>query len=226
MSKIIGIDSCPGGWVVAVSNTDYSSISIHIISNLEELKKLYSQIILIAIDMPVHLKNNERMVDVNARKILGKRASTIFSAPVEEALNTNTYEEASLVNFKITGKKLSKQSHNLFPKIKEVQNFMKQNNEIKIFESHPELAFMALNDGKIIVSKKKTIEGFNQRLNLLKKVFPNFSFLVVRSTIKKSLANDDDILDALVTLGVGIKIYNKKFNSIIEQDHKEMSINY
>ena len=226
MATIIGLDGCSAGWVSASKNLKSGKVELKLIDRLEHINHIYDEPKIIAIDMPVILKNGARSVDQKARKLLGKRASTIFSAPVKDALFINNYLLASAKNFKLTGKKLTIQSFNLFPKICEVQSFLKDNPKINIFETHPELAFMHLNNNQVLLDKKKDIEGFNMRVKLLKKSFKNFSFDNYRKLFPKKFVKDDDILDAFVTLHVGLKIYNKYSEKIVDDDLKKISISF
>jgi predicted RNase H-like nuclease len=225
MTTIIGLDSCPYGWIASHINRS-GSIEFNIIKNLSEILNLKEDISHIAIDMPVMLLNQERTVDGKARRLLGKRSSTIFNAPVEDALNAAQYHEASLINFNLTGKKISKQSFNLFNKIKQVREFKDQNPKIKIYESHPELAFMALNKKKVILASKKTAQGKKLRLFLLNEIYKQFNYKKIRNQFKKTVVNDDDILDALVVMYVGIKIYNNEAYVIVDDNNKEITISY
>ena len=226
MPTIIGLDGCSAGWVSASKNLKTSKVELRLIDRLEQINQIYDEPKIIAIDMPVILQNGPRSVDQKARKLLGRRASTIFSAPAKNALIINDYILASAENFKLTGKKLSVQSFNLFPKIREVQSFLKTHPKINIFESHPELAFMNLNNNQVLSQKKKDKEGFEIRAKLINKIFKNFRFDRYRALYPKKFVNDDDILDAFVTLHVGLKLYNKSSEMIVDDDLKNMSISF
>ena len=226
MPTIIGLDGCSAGWVSASKNLKTNKVELRLFDRLEQINQIYDDPKIIAIDMPVILQNGPRSVDQKARKLLGRRASTIFSAPAKDALIKNDYTLASAENFKLTGKKLSVQSFNLFPKIREVQSFLKNNPKTNIFESHPELAFMNLNNNQVLSQKKKDKEGFQIRVKLINKRFKNFRFDRYRSLYPKKFVKDDDILDAFVTLHVGLKIYNKSSEMIVDDDLKNMSISF
>ena len=120
MSLIIGIDGCKSGWFSVWENQD-KSIHSSVFSNLNELKNFFkneSQLI-VGIDMPVVLSEViPRQADQLARKLLSKKASSVFTAPTPEMLNQPNYEKASLVSKKLFGKSMSLQSWYLFPKIK------------------------------------------------------------------------------------------------------------
>ena len=141
------------------------------------------------------------MADAEARTLLKSRASTIFSAPALETLHSDNYTDACEINESICGKKISKQSWFLFSKIKEARKiFCKPNKKIQLYEVHPELSFMAMNDMRVIELGKKTDEGFKIRHKLVKKLFPKFDFDKIRANFKRSDVADDDILDAIAVL--------------------------
>jgi len=197
MCGVIGIDGCRAGWIIS-KILDDQSLSFHIIDNLDDdfLKK--DNISHIGIDIPLILsKTGKRFADIEARAILKKRSCTIFSPPTLSALKANNYIEASEINFRQSGKRLSKQSWNLFTKIKQAQKFLKYNNKINLFEIHPELSFMAMNNMNLVLESKKTIIGKKIRIKLIKRFFPSFSFELIREKYNKTEVLDDDILDSI-----------------------------
>ena len=226
MQSIIGLDGCLSGWAIASKNIKSDLIEFHLISQLDQLNDMFKQPYLIAIDMPVHLINLFRSVDQKARVILGKRASTVFNAPSINALKENNFQTASLINFELTGKKLSKQSFNLFNKIREVQNFKNSNPAIRIYESHPELAFMKLNENHVVLEKKKTAEGKIKRIKLLQSIFDSFDFENLRAKFNKNMIKNDDILDSFAMLYVALKIYNQSEDCIMDDVFENVSISF
>ncbi|MDC0183167.1 DUF429 domain-containing protein [Nitrosomonadales bacterium] len=197
MSGVIGIDGCRAGWIIT-KILDDQSLSFHIIENLDDNYLKKGNISHIGIDIPLILsETGKRFAETEARTILKKRSCTIFSPPTFSALKANNYIEASEINFRQSGKRLSKQSWNLFPKIKQAQKFLKYNNKINLFEIHPELSFMAMNDMNLVLESKKTIIGKKIRIKLIKRFFPSFSFELVRKKYNKNEVLDDDILDSI-----------------------------
>jgi len=108
LSLIIGIDGCKSGWFSVWENQD-KSIHSSVFSNLNELKNFFkneSQLI-VGIDMPVILSEViPRQADQLARKLLSKKASSVFTAPTPEMLDQPNYEKASLVSKKLFGKSM------------------------------------------------------------------------------------------------------------------------
>lgn len=143
-----------------------------------------------------------RSCDRLARRHLSPfRHSSIFTPPCRPALYS-TIEEASAVNFQHTGKKLSKQTINIIPKIREVDAFLLKLPSVKRIcfeEAHPELIFYGLNGQQALQASKKTKEGIHDRLALITKHFPPLKSLyttILEQTRRKDILADD-IVDAM-----------------------------
>ena len=201
MKEIFGIDGCRFGWVVAEEKTK-GDLSIQLIESLNYLESVISKKAIAGIDIPLAIhEKGFRMADAEARVLLKSRASTIFSAPAKETLLSDNYNDACAINESICGKKISKQSWFLFSKIKEARTiFCQAHKKIKLYEVHPELSFMAMNDMRVIELGKKTDEGFKMRHKLGKKLFSKFDFEQTRANFKRCDVADDDILDAIAVL--------------------------
>ena len=202
MSSVIGIDGCKAGWIIA-KTLENESISFQIIKNLNDVYLEGINVSHIGIDIPLQLSHTgKRFAEIEARSLLKNRACTIFTPPTLNALRAKNYIDACEINFKECGKRVSKQSWNLFPKIIEAHKFLETNSisKLEVFEVHPELSFMAMNDMNLIEASKKTETGKEIRIKLIQKFFPNFSFESVRNQYKKNQVLDDDILDSISVL--------------------------
>ena len=221
MSLIIGIDGCKSGWFSVWENQD-KSIHSSVFSNLNELKNFFkneSQLI-IGIDMPVVLSEViPRQADQLARKLLSKKASSVFTAPTPEMLNQPNYEKASLVSKRLFGKSMSLQSWYLFPKIKDVQTMI-HHEDMQIYEIHPELSFRAMNNEQVILESKKTLEGFALRNSLLSMHFKNFIFEEIRRQYARKDVMDNDILDALAVLWSAKRIQSNQASFLPQAPEK------
>jgi len=210
-----GIDACRSGWIMTVMHKKsnqfmyrFSPTFSGLVTNIKTKNESYRFLV----DMPIGLlplKNigqvqpNQRSCDMQARKILGKRHSSIFSPPCLQALYEQTYSSASTLNFTLTGKKISKQSWNIFQRIREVNEFLHQNHWARslFFESHPELAYQKLNNHTPLQYSKKTNDGILERLDILSRYHPEshtfFSNITSDKTMKGKMQKDD-VVDALV----------------------------
>lgn len=206
-----GIDGCKRGWFyIGIDENDQYEFGI--ISEFEEILPIVEQAIQILVDIPIGLRENEsqeRLCDLEARKVLGIRRSSVFIPPSRSALISNNYSKASEINFQCTRRRLSKQSFAISQKIKEVDNFMISNGlQGKFREMHPEVCFWALNNYQSMSFNKKKSAGYEERKSILSKYFVNTTAVVEEARskyLKKDLATDD-ILDALVG-AVCAKIY-------------------
>ena len=217
--NFIGIDGCKVGWFIFSINEN-DEFSYNLITSLDEIKAIIIPDDNILLDIPIGLRSmgaQERLCDKGARKVLGKRRSSVFPAPSRLALNAKTYEEASAINRKNCGRGLSKQSYAIIPKIKEVDEFlMNDTSNLDIREMHPEVCFWALNGGIPMQYNKKKSEGFEERLGLLRKYAPNIGKVVdeILTTYKRKEVAKDDIHDAAV--GAVTLRYAKELKTIPE----------
>ena len=127
----------------------------------------------VGVDIPIGLSDNEsRQADGAARRALSPlRASSVFPAPVRATLAAKSYEEACALSFAACGKKLSKQTYAILPKIREADQAMTPERQERIVEVHPEVSFCALNKMQPLAHSKKSPSGAQQREQLLAKVF-------------------------------------------------------
>lgn len=199
--KAVGIDGCKAGWIAAC----YEDEKVLLFSTLEKLVNHYADGYIFLIDIPLGLASEKfkpRTCEEQARRVLpANKKSSVFPVPCREALYALTYAEANDLNKKILGKGISKQSWFIMPKIKEANDFLICNPDIKsrLKESHPEIAFQFLNDGKPLIHRKKTPEGVAERLRIVSKLDDRSEMLYVKALLgyRRYEVAKDDILDAL-----------------------------
>ncbi len=202
--KFIGIDGCKAGWFY-VGFDQKNDWQIGVFERIADFLNTLLAADLALIDIPIGIKSegtDERVCDVEARlRLKPKRSSSVFPVPCRSSLNALNYQQASEINFEKTGRKLSKQTWNIMPKIKQIDDFLvSEKSRVNIREMHPELCFWALNQRQAMVHNKKTLQGFLERKTLLNKFCQNTDdiFKQARSCFSKNHLADDDILDALV----------------------------
>ena len=198
MNTIFGIDGCKSGWLVAQQQGN-KNINFWLIESLDFINDITKKSAVIGIDIPLELhKKGTRMAEKEARAFLGSRASTIFSPPAINTLNAKNYLDACRINYNEEGKKISKQTWYILSKIKEARRiYLDKFSNKKLFEIHPELSFMAMNNMQVIIDSKKTFEGKKKRLKLINSFYPHFNFSHVREKFSRKDVADDDILDAI-----------------------------
>ena len=169
--------------------------------NKEAVRKKATQLVLI--DMPKGLLSDKaRKIEGLARQLLKGQASTVFNVPVVDAVFAGDYQDASAINYRMTGKKLSKQAWYLCPKIRELDELLAEESSLsdEIFESHPELVFRLM--AGVQLPKKKLAEGLTARLALLERAGMPATQLVnhLIDQYPRSVCFADDAVDALVLL--------------------------
>lgn len=155
--RIAGLDGCRAGWLMFSLSTGKQGIEPtewQLLRSDSELRIALESHYRIFVDMPIGLPNREsgRDCDRELRKALGRAfSSSVFSPPCREALKASDYITASMVNAAYTGKKLSIQSWNLFPKIRQLDGLLQEDPSLRerLFESHPEWLFMIAKDGEL-----------------------------------------------------------------------------
>jgi predicted RNase H-like nuclease len=206
---IAGVDGCPSGWVCVLEELPSRRLGSKIFQSLADIFTAAPQIAVLAIDVPIGLTDaGPRLCDIEARRRLRPhRASSVFSAPIRPTLVARTYAEACEISFRAQQKKLSKQSWAIYPKIREVDEFMRQHADLarRVYEVHPEVSFAAWN-GAPLACRKKSAEGLAQRSELVGGHFGESAFSSVRQRYRRRDANADDILDAFAALWTAERI--------------------
>lgn len=200
--KTAGIDGCKLGWIL-ISFTEKEE-KYQILETKEALKEAMTSYDRIFIDMPIGLEDVDytRECDALLRKKLGSEySSSVFSPPIRPALYAPSYVEANMISFEYNEKKLSLQAWNITPKIRMVDELLRENSEFKekVFESHPEYLYQKLNGG-MIYQKKNLKKGIRHRLELIEEHEPiaDDFFRDIKEEWRRSEVGEDDIVDAMV----------------------------
>lgn len=225
MKYIIGVDGCKGGWCAVMKDLD-GEMQLKFFRHIGEIYEIQPRPLVIAVDMPIGLLDEAisggRLCEQMARKLLGPiRASSVFSAPVRTGvLKANSYGEANQINRKssLNNIGISQQAYGIFPKLKEIDEFMTPERQKIIREIHPELCFYELNNKTSLEKSKSSSEGSMERGKLLAGVGYG-------SLINSYLSNQyshpfklDDMLDACAACWTAERIYNGKTIVIPEKE--------
>jgi predicted RNase H-like nuclease len=202
--KYLGIDGCKAGWFVVGLEEDGSG-AFGVLDRIGELSEHLATAACVLIDIPIGLRRehrDERLCDKMARAVLQpKRGASVFPAPSRCALACESYEEASEHNRACTGRRLTRQTWAIIPRIREVDQFLRtETRRAKIHEMHPEVCFWALNIRQPMNFTKRSTEGFEDRLAVLARYYLNSRAMVemaMRQHRRAEVARDD-IVDALV----------------------------
>jgi predicted RNase H-like nuclease len=202
--RLIGVDGCRAGWVIAASDETLAAPSFDIKPSFKDLLDALAGIrALIVVDIPIGLPtgaptdSGTRRVDGVARAFLGgRRGSSVFSAPCRPTLAAGSYRAAceAEVRARGGGKGLSQQAYRIIPKIREVDEVVEARHQwpvtdeagVWVREAHPEVIFAMLAGGGerghgLVHSKRRCAScrgmacpGEDDRLALLRPYFPDF----------------------------------------------------
>jgi predicted RNase H-like nuclease len=205
------VDGCRSGWVVAWADPGLPPeddaaadgggagpplrLEVEVVASFDPIAERVRQgrVEFVAVDMPMGLaERDRRRCDVESRRLLGPRRSSVFPTPVRAVLDCRTYEEALSVSRAVCGRGLSKQAWYLVPKIRELDRVVRDLPPDVVAEVHPELAFAALT-GAPMAEPKRTALGRQARLAALAPVVTDLEALADRRLTGSA---PDDILDA------------------------------
>lgn len=192
LTRIAGVDGCPCGWIAVIRSAD--TLETRVLCSDDDLIALFAQCPVVAIDIPIGLSEQGRVCDTEARKVLGKRRSSVFSAPWRSLLAIRDYAEAK------RHKGVSKQAFAIYPKVAQVDGVLQRHQDLRsrVYEVHPEVSFMTWNDGRPLASKH-TPDGRAARCALAEQYFGR-----VPATPRG--AKEDDLLDAMAALWTAERI--------------------
>lgn len=197
---VVGADGCRGGWFwVRITGP---SFEVGVSGNVDQLCKRHMDAARICIDIPIGLPNcsERRRCDTEARRLLGPKASSVFSAPCRQVLGHTDYVAACEASRIATGRALSKQSFSIVPKIREVDHFLRghRHDIDRLIEAHPEVCFLGMADTPMKHSKKRSA-GTEERLDVLQTLWPDARscFAVANDRFPRAEVSRDDIVDAI-----------------------------
>jgi predicted RNase H-like nuclease len=200
----VGVDGCRLGWI-AVALDSEANWRTRTFPTIAELWAYYNSAALILIDMPIGFRDSgtdERSCDLEARRLLAARHSSVFPVPCRAAVYADPLTKASQINMNNTGRLLSRQTLNIILKIRQLDRLLLSNATAAahIREVHPEVCFWALNGLRPMTHNKKKVPGFEERMQVLRSDYCGTDALVnhALSEYRRNGVDRDDILDALV----------------------------
>ncbi|MBY0423028.1 MAG: DUF429 domain-containing protein [Parvularculaceae bacterium] len=206
---VAGVDGCRSGWVVA--HLDEGVVRFEIVSDFAAVVASTRDASIVAIDMPIGLPSRVgpggRGPDVAARRVLGARQSSVFAVPARQAVTCADYREAcaEALSRSDPPRKVSKQCFNIFPKIREVDAVMTPALQARIVESHPEVAFWAMNGGRPLdLPKRVKSSGHAPGLALRRALLESVG--VALPAFPRGGASEDDFVDAAACAVVARRI--------------------
>jgi predicted RNase H-like nuclease len=163
--RAAGVDACKGGWFAVVLDPGRPAAGFQV-SSLEALSAAVPDADGFAIDIPIGLPlHGYRDADLEARRVLGPRRSSVFFTPVRAALTAGSHAEASDASRRLTGKGVSRQAYALAPKILEAERWARDA-LAPVWEVHPEVSFTMM-CGRPARWSKKSFAGMRERQRAL-----------------------------------------------------------
>jgi predicted RNase H-like nuclease len=196
---VVGVDGCPGGWIAVAYDRNRGTLNPTVHKTIAVLLAAHPHATRIGIDIPIGLLEQEpRTCDIEARKVLLWKRSSVFPAPDPRIVHALSYAEALARSYELCGKGISRQAFGIYSKVAEVNDVLTAGDQARVLEVHPELSFCAMNDGQPMLHSKQQKAGFTERRVLLQRTMnvdipdlPN-----IRSWARP--ARPDDVLDAIV----------------------------
>ena len=207
--EFVGVDGCPAGWF-SVGLDRCGGYEVNVFASFGELLDYYGDARLVLVDIPIGLPEGpeRRECDSLARKLLGRRGSSVFPSPTRQtvehaAAHPKDYRGALAVERRFAGKGIRRQAFAISPKIAEVDAIMRSRGikaATEVREVHPELCFWELNDQMPMKNSKKRSAGVAERLEVLEILEPRSSEIHegAGARFRRKIVGRDDIVDALV----------------------------
>ncbi len=210
---VAGADGCPKGWLVVFRSLNGENPRAQIFKQITDALKEPERPKIVAVDIPIGLlktsQRGGRSADIEARKVLSLRKSSIFPAPSKPVLKARSFEEAKEIEQQNSKppKKLTKQVYYLLCKIRQLDAIAASYSGI-IFECHPEVSFWAMNNKAEMLSPKRKLHGFDERCKILARNRYEHSFLTTRVGSYEDHSRDD-LIDACAAAWTAERIFRK-----------------
>jgi predicted RNase H-like nuclease len=210
---VAGVDGCPAGWI-AVLWDGGDRLTSELCKDFAQVMALPAQVI--AVDMPIGLpEKSGRPPEREVRAKIGARRSSVFPVPSRYAIQCLDYSDACRINrlHSHPPKAVPKQCFHLFPKMREVDALISPNDQSRIYESHPELAFWAMNDQRpLAFAKKAKVNSQHVGLELRKTLLRRNHVPVdsLREEYRRRDVGADDLIDACACTFVAWRILNRR----------------
>lgn len=222
MIFVAGADGYQGGWVAFRVELPSHATSVEVVDLVALLGKCPTDLACIGIDIPIGLLDRPRACDMAARKLLGwPRRNSVFPAPCRAALGAKCHEDASAINRQVTGKGLPIQAWCIAPKIKHVDDAITAECQQWAMEVHPEVCFWALAAQHPMAHNKKTKAGVNERVDLLRTVFPEIDRHLLN---RLPGVGSDDLLDAAAAAWTALRRLNGKAGCVCTPERDETGL--
>ncbi|UIJ71870.1 DUF429 domain-containing protein [Aurantimonas sp. HBX-1] len=174
-AEICGVSACRGGWLAVQALPGSADPTARVFPRFGFLLDAAGEAAEIVVGMPIGLPERidgpGRAAEKAVRPLLGMRQSSVFSTPSRRAVeaagppyaselarreaHTRSCDIARRTSSPPRG--MSIQGFSMFPRILELDGVLRSRPALlaRVVESHPEAAFMALNDGAAMTTPKR-----------------------------------------------------------------------
>jgi len=217
-SVVLGVDGCRHGWVCFSMSLQSRKTDVRVIRSFSEVMVYTPKPKSVAVDIPIGLpESGPRECDLTARKLLKKpRSNGVFPAPVRALLEARTFGAACRKSEQIQGKGVTKQTYALIPKIREVDDLITPAHQLWIREVHPEICFWAMNNRAAMTHKKSSRQGREERLTILRKLFPAIDARLLELQGK---CKPDDVIDAAAAAWTALRLVNGEAKALSDPEY-------
>lgn len=116
-TPLAGADGCKTGWLCLLAESTNAPLTAFIAPTFQTLVDRLPQGGILAVDIPIGIPDcGPRQCDIEARRQLGPRRSSVFPAPIRAVLESPSYEQACATRQAIDGKRMSKQAFAITPR--------------------------------------------------------------------------------------------------------------
>jgi predicted RNase H-like nuclease len=177
---------------------------------------------IVAIDVPLGLLEHggARPCDIEARRLLGKGASSVFNPPprylfpvLAKATSKERWQEAQRLvrdrrashpREQILG--VSQQTIGILDKVADADAYLRAHRDAQawVIECHPEISFLRMNGDQPLAPKSKA-KGILQRLHLIERQFPGTIDAMGEDDLAESVPLAD-LLDAYAALWTALRV--------------------
>jgi predicted RNase H-like nuclease len=199
MPLAAGVDGCRKGWICVTRRGGRVDSACY--ENVDALLGQRPRPAMVGIDMPIGLpERGARDCDRAARRLLGRRRSSVFPAPIRAVLPADSWADACSRRERVEDKRMSVQAWAIVAKVRDLDRALRRSPDRRIWvrEVHPEVSFLAWNGA--LAPSKKSREGREARLRLVAREFGSDAYRGVRARYLVKDVGHDDILDAFAAL--------------------------
>ncbi|WP_126946634.1 DUF429 domain-containing protein [Xanthomonas sp. BRIP62418] len=200
--QCVGIDGAGSGWLAVWEAGDGLQFAGY--PSVAALASALGGVAVLGVDIPIGLSEHApRVADAQARRFVGgRRACSIFSAPLRGMLHARTQAEASALHRVLDhdGQRGFGVQSFALSKIRDWDDALRADPAWaqRVFEVHPEVSFAVLAGGQGLAAGKKSRAGHQQRAALLGQCYGARQVAALLECVPRALAKPDDVLDALV----------------------------